>query len=213
MSAFTPTRLAAAIALVALPAVALTGCGSGGTETVTDSTTVTTTATTTTTTTTVETTTQANTTTQAAGPAMCAPGSIAVAQGQGQAGAGAEEAVFVLTNTGSATCTLGGYPGMAFLAANGTQLSGTVKRGGTTLFTDPGPRKLTISPNGSVSYSLGFSEAQNDGCENTGSVKVTPPNWTQSIKVTTTGQNAITVCEGQPLTVSALVQGDGGAPQ
>lgn len=209
MPAPTPARIAAALALVTVPAIALAGCSFGGTETVTSTTTVTSTATTTA----AAPTTAATTTTAAPVPARCANGNLTVVQGQGQAGAGAQEAVFVLTNSGSATCTLGGYPGMGFYAANGTELAGSVKRGGTTLFTDPGPSPLTLSPNGSVSYSLGFTDAQNDGCEDTGYVTVTPPNATQSIKVTTSGQNAITVCEGQPLTVSALVQGDGGAPQ
>jgi len=205
-----PARIACAVAVVAVPAVILTGCGSGGTETVTS----TVTATETTTATTTETTTASSTVTQASAPTQCANENLDVSFGQGQAGAGSSEVVVVLTNNGMGdSCTLGGYPGMAFYSANGTELAGNVKRGGTTLFTDPGPTKLTLAPNGSVSYSLGFTDAQNDGCENTGYVKVTPPNATQSIKVTTTGQNAITVCEGQPLTVSALVKGSGGAPQ
>jgi hypothetical protein len=205
-----PARIACAVAVVAVPAIILTGCGSGGTETVTS----TVTATETTTATTTETTTASSTVTQASAPTQCANENLDVSFGQGQAGAGSSEVVVVLTNNGMGdSCTLGGYPGMAFYSANGTELAGNVKRGGTTLFTDPGPTKLTLVPNGSVSYSLGFTDAQNDGCENTGYVKVTPPNATQSIKVTTTGQNAITVCEGQPLTVSALVKGSGGAPQ
>ena len=205
-----PARIACAVAAVAVPAVILTGCGSGGTETVTS----TVTATETTTATTTETTTASSTVTQASAPTQCANENLGVSFGQGQGGAGSSEVVVVLTNNGMGdSCTLGGYPGMAFYAANGTELAGNVKRGGTTLFTDPGPTKLTLAPNGSVSYSLGFTDAQNDGCENTASVKVTPPNATQSIKVTTTGQNVITVCEGQPLTVSALVKGSGGAPQ
>jgi hypothetical protein len=205
-----PTRIACAVAAVAVPTIILTGCGSGGTETVTS--TVTTTDTTTATTT--ETTAASSTVTQASAPTQCANENLDVTFGQGQAGAGSSEVVVVLTNNGMGdSCTLGGYPGMAFYSANGTELAGTVKRGGTTLFTDPGPTKLTLAPNGSASYSLGFTDAQNNGCENTGSVKVTPPNATQSIKVATTGQNVITVCEGQPLTVSALVKGSGGAPQ
>jgi len=207
-----PTRIACAVIAVAVPTIILTGCGSGGTETVTSTTTVTTTETTTATKT--ETTAASSTVTQASVPTQCANENLDVSFGQGQAGAGSSEVVVVLTNNGMGdSCTLGGYPGMAFYAANGTELAGTVKRGGTTLFTDPGPTKITLAPNGSASYSLGYTDAQNDGCENTGYVKVTPPNATQSIKVTTTGQNVITVCEGQPLTVSALVKGSGGAPQ
>ena len=205
-----PARIACAVAAVAVPAIILTGCGSGGTETVTS----TVTATETTTATTTETTTAASTVTQASAPTQCANENLDVSFGQGQGGAGSSEVVVVLTNNGMGdSCTLGGYPGMAFYSANGTELAGTVRRGGTTLFTDPGPTKITLAPNGSASYSLGFTDAQNNGCENTGSVKVTPPNATQSIKVATTGQNVITVCEGQPLTVSALVKGSGGAPQ
>lgn len=206
-----PSRIAAALALAAVPVIVLTGCSSGSTTTVTD------TATTTVTTPAADTTTAAVTTTTASTvttPTRCANGDLDVTPGQGQAGAGSAEVVFILTNNGMGpACTLGGYPGMAFYAASGTELAGTVKRGGTTLFTDPGPSTLTLAPNGSVSYSLGFTNAQNNGCESTGSVMVTPPGATQSIKVTTTGQNTITVCNGQPITVSALVQGSGGAPQ
>ena len=206
-----PTHIAAALILAAIPVIVLTGCASSNTTTVTD------TATTTVTTPAADTTTTAATTptaSTASAPTRCANGDLDVTLGQGQAGAGSAEVVVVLTNNGMGPpCTLGGYPGMAFYAANGTELAGTVKRGGTTLFTDPGPSALTLAPNGSVSYSVGFSSAQSDGCKNTGDVMVTPPGATQSIKVTTTGRNTITVCEGQPITVSALVQGSGGAPQ
>ena len=57
-----PTRIACAVAAVAVPAIILTGCGSGGTETVTS----TVTATETTTATTTETTTAASVTTSIA---------------------------------------------------------------------------------------------------------------------------------------------------
>ncbi len=207
-----PTRIAAALALAAVPVIVLTGCSSGSTTTVTDTATVTAPAADTTTA--AVTTPTASTVTTASAPTRCANGDLDVFLGQGQAGAGSAEVVVVLTNNGMGPpCTLGGYPGMALYAANGTELAGTVKRGGTTLFTDPGPSTLTLAPNGSVSYSVGFTSAQSDGCENTGYMMVTPPSATQSIKVTTTGQNTITVCEGQPITVSALVEGSGGAPQ
>ena len=209
-----PARIAAALALAAVPVIVLTGCSSDSTTTVTETATTTVTTPAADTTTAAVTTTTASTVTEPSAPTRCANGDLDVTLGQGQAGAGSAEVVVVLTNNGMGPpCTLGGYPGMAFYAANGTELAGTVKRGGTTLFTDPGPSTLTLAPNGSVSYSVGFTSAQSDGCENTGDVMVTPPGATQSIKVTTTGQNTITVCEGQPITVSALVQGSGGAPQ
>ena len=143
---------------------------------------------------------------QAATP-RCVTERLAVTLGPSDAGAGNESQVYVLTNVSGRTCLLGGYPGMAFLSSTGKVLRGTVARGSTTLFRDPGPRTLTLRPGARVSYSLGFISPQTSACRTTAEVEVTPPNATRTLLV----RSRVSVCPGQPMTVSALVPGTRGA--
>ncbi|MCU0307940.1 MAG: DUF4232 domain-containing protein [Thermoleophilia bacterium] len=143
---------------------------------------------------------------QAATP-RCEVGRLAVTLGPAQAGAGNQEQVYVLTNVSGRTCQLRGYPGMGFLAADGRLLRGTVTRGSTTLFRDPGPRTLLVRPGGRVSYSLGYVTPQTRACPVTAEVEVTPPNAVSTIFV----RSRIPVCAGQPMVVSAVVPGTRGA--
>lgn len=145
-------------------------------------------------------------------PARCTNAALAASQGVGQAGAGSVSAVFVLTNKGSRTCVLGGYPGMAFIGQGGTVLRSTVKRGGTTLFTNPGPKVITLKKGAAASYSLGFTEPQSAKCARTTRVRITPPGSTTQLSLATAGAKAAYVCPGQPMVVSAMVAGRAGAP-
>ncbi len=152
------------------------------------------------------------TTSATAAPARCTNAVLKASQGLGQAGAGSASTVFVLTNTGARTCVLGGYPGMAFIGRGGTVLRSTVKRGGTTLFTNPGPKLITLKKGAAASYSLGFTEPQSATCARTTRVRITPPGATTQLSLATTGAKAAYVCPGQPMVVSALVAGREGAP-
>ncbi len=148
----------------------------------------------------------------AAAPPRCATTGLQVSQGLNQGGAGTASTVFALRNASGRTCLLGGYPGMAFRTATGTLLRGTVRRGGSTAFRDPGAKVITLAPGGSASYSLAYTDPQTSTCRRTGQVQVTPPGATTSLTLRTPGQNAIWVCPGMPMTVSAVVAGRRGAP-
>ncbi len=148
----------------------------------------------------------------AAAPPRCATTGLQVSQGLNQAAAGTASTVFALRNVSGRTCLLDGYPGMAFRTATGTLLRGTVRRGGSTVFRDPGAKVITLAPGGSASYSLAYTVPQTSTCRRTGQVQVTPPGATTSLTLRTPGQNDIWVCPGMPITVSALVAGRRGAP-
>ncbi len=150
----------------------------------------------------------------AAAPPRCATTGLQVSQGLNQAAAGTVSTVFALRNASGRTCLLGGYPGMAFrVQGNDNEWKYvTVRRGGSTAFRDPGAKVITLAPGGSASYSLAYTVPQTSTCKRTGQVQVTPPGATTSLTLRTPGQNAIWVCPGMPITVSAVVAGRRGAP-
>lgn len=145
-----------------------------------------------------------------AAPPRCANSTLSAANGQGEGAAGTETSVFILRNTGRATCILGGYPGMAFISARGTVLANRVTRGSSVAFRDPGPRTITLRPGGTASYSLAWNGPQDAPCPTTARVLVTPPGSRQSLSLRTPGSTSISVCTGRPLIVSALVAGSRG---
>lgn len=150
--------------------------------------------------------------TATAAPSRCTNAALQASQGLSQAGAGSTSTVFVLTNKGSRTCVLGGYPGMAFIGQGGTVVRSTVKRGGTTLFSNPGPKVITLKKGAAASYSLGSIDPQSGNCARTTRVRITPPGSTTQLSLATVGAKAVYVCPGQPMVVSAMVAGRAGAP-
>jgi hypothetical protein len=97
---------------------------------------------------------------------------------------------------------------MAVLGAAGAVLRDVVERGSGYLVTDPGPSRVILVPGRAASYSLGFSGDVVEGCADGARVRITPPDERAFLTVS----SVVTVCPGQPLKVSALVRGTGGAP-
>jgi Protein of unknown function (DUF4232) len=139
--------------------------------------------------------------------AKCTAADVTVSAKGGDAGAGHRSSVFVLTNTTQAPCSVDGYPGMAFLDASGAVVRGTVERGDSYLFSDPGPSLVVLQPGDAASYSLGWSEANGATCATSTKVQVTPPDDTNHATLL----SQVVVCPGRPVTVSAVVAGDAGA--
>jgi uncharacterized protein YecT (DUF1311 family) len=138
----------------------------------------------------------------------CHTADLRARRGAGDAALGNRRTNFILTNASRRTCSLRGYPGMAVLDAAGAVLRDRVERGSGYLVTDPGPRRVVLPPGRSASYSLGFSGDVVEGCADGAKVRITPPDERTSLTVS----SIVTVCPGQPLRVSALVRGTGGAP-
>jgi hypothetical protein len=139
--------------------------------------------------------------------AKCTAADLSVSAKDGDAGAGHRSTVFVLANATQTPCSVDGYPGMAFLDASGAVVRGTVERGDSYLFTDPGPSLVVLQPGDAASYSLGWSEANGATCATSTKVQVTPPDDTNHATLL----SQVVVCPGRPLTVSAVVAGTAGA--
>jgi len=119
------------VALIPLVGVVALGCGSSVTTTKPTATSPPTTAVSTTTTAAPTPTTAAPPTTAASGR-PCTSGQLSVATGSGQGAMGTEILPLVFTNTGSAMCTLQGYPGVSAVIANGVQLGPAATRANGT---------------------------------------------------------------------------------
>jgi hypothetical protein len=75
---------------------------------------------------------------------QCASSNLKLSLGIGQGTAGTSYQVLVLTNTGSAACTLFGYPGVSFVNSSGAIIGLPASR-------DHGPvRTIKLSPGGAA---------------------------------------------------------------
>ncbi|MGZ8176672.1 DUF4232 domain-containing protein [Williamsia sp. SKLECPSW1] len=121
----------------------------------------------------------------------------ALAPAQGGASAGSQHYVLTLTNTGSRTCTTGGYPGVSFVGdGNGTQLGAPARRDGS----DGGT--VTLPPSGSARAALTVAQAGNfPACspQTADGLRIYPPDDRDSLFVRTSG---ITACRSSAVLLS-----------
>jgi len=92
--------------------------------------------------------------------------------------AGTIETTIVLHNVSSATCVLGGYPGLLMLGTGGTPLPTTVVRKGKYSFTSQSPVTVTLVPGQTASFNIGYSDVPVGGetsCPSSVELEVTPP--------------------------------------
>ena len=203
------TSLAGAVVLVA---VALSGCGgSGGGQTTQGSqpaaatgtgthTTTAATSSATTTGTVPATTTSASGTATQTGTQTGNSGGAAVGSGTanqckaadlslsylgGQGATGHGELGFALKNTGSSACATGGYPGIQFLAADGSALSTTPQHTTDDFFGHLPLAPLTLQPGQTASFRLGVSHGggSSAACSTADALQVIAPNDTATMKV------------------------------
>jgi hypothetical protein len=158
------------------------------------------------------TTTTSTTPSQSAGAPPCRNGQISVAVGTGGAGLGHEDQVILFTNTGSSTCSLYGYPGVAGLDAEGNQVVqaqrtlngylGGVQSGATSLPTvSLGPGQVASATVEGTDVPVGSATS----CVSYPALLVTPPNLTDSVRVTAT----LPGCS--PIEVHPVVAGSSGS--
>jgi hypothetical protein len=133
----------------------------------------------------------------------CPAGSLAGSVAGTSGAAGTIEITLVLHNTSTASCVLGGYPGLQLLDAAGAQLPTHVVRGGSYPFTNFAPGVVTLAP-GAITYvNLGYSDVTTGAettCPKAASMWVTPPNAYDHLTVTVT----LTPCAGGTVVVSPV---------
>ncbi len=209
------TRLGAGVALAAVlvGGAALSACSSNASSSSTTTAAPTTTrASTTTTRASTTTAPGASTTTTAAGPARCATTALTGSVVGSSGAAGTIETTVALKYTGSATCTLGGYPGLQMQSASGATLPTVVVRKGTYPFTAMAPTTVTLGPGQSAYFNIGYSDVptgSETSCPTSASVQVTPPNATDHLVMTA----AFAPCNGGTLVVSPVFLSTGANSQ
>lgn|SRR6266487_2384279 len=142
-------------------------------------------------------------------PAECTVAHLSINLGGGDAGSGHRSAALMFRNTGSVTCRLHGYPGVAALNAHGTQIQqarrtpsgylGGLKQGASAPIVD-------IAPGQSASALLEALAFGPDGgsCTPYAGLLVTPPDDTRSVRLAWSGDG----CSN--LEIHPVVPGDTG---
>lgn len=184
------------LALVTLLSLAIAACGSNSSNTATSSSS----SSSSTTAANKSTTTSAPTTSTTKSGNHCSTEQLKGSLGETQSGAGQRYTVLILSNTGTKTCELRGFPGVSILDASGKQLGAPASREGTE-----GPT-VSLAPGASASATL-HTSAQGIGaaCEPISTqLRVYPPDNTAAL----TFAAAYSACGG--FRVSTLVGGTAG---
>jgi hypothetical protein len=143
-----------------------------------------------------------------AGKPPCVTSNLRISLGGGGGAAGTDFTVLDFTNSGSAACTLYGFPGVSLTDSSGAQIGAAATRNPSRPST-----LVTLAPGAKANAELGVANAGNypaQDCKPTSSahLKVFPPNQTQPVVVpfTTTG---CAVPSARQLSVTAVAAGQG----
>jgi Protein of unknown function (DUF4232) len=121
---------------------------------------------------------------QAAGPAPCATANLQVKLGVSQGAAGSIYQTIDFTDTGGASCTLYGYPGVSLAGGNPpAQIGAAAARS-----TQSSPKQVTLAPGAVANAVLQVTEAGNYPAATCDPVQAStlviyPPNQTVSVSV------------------------------
>ena len=145
-----------------------------------------------------------------AGPPRCSSSHLTATKGQGQGAAGHLFLNVIFTNTGSTSCHLFGYPGMALLDQNKDPLTTHVTFGGGML---PPTQKqnVVLAAGGKASFTLVYSDVPTGNanpstdCPEASFEQVTPPDETAPVLLTA----VMAPCDGK-VNVSPVVSGTNG---
>ncbi len=143
-----------------------------------------------------------------AGAAACSSSNLRISLGGGGAAAGTDFTVIDFTNSGSASCTLYGFPGVSLTNSSGAQIGAAATRNPSKA-----PTLVTLAPGAKASAELGVANAQNypaADCKPTASaqLKVFPPNQTRAIEAPFTATGCA-VSSAHQLSVTAVTPGAG----
>ncbi len=133
---------------------------------------------------------------------MCATSQLTARLGGSDAGAGNLYRYLVLTNHGSATCHLTGFPGVSLLDSGGRQIGPAATRVSETY------APVVLKPGASASDTIHTANHMGTCLPTSAQVKVYPPGNTASLTIP--GQ--ITACHGE-LQITPLAAGTGGNPE
>jgi len=121
---------------------------------------------------------------KAGGSSRCHTADLRASIGRNDPGAGQENFPIVLTNRSSRTCTVYGFPGVAFVNSAGEQVTVDPERS-----TGQQKQRVTLAPGQSAWSAMSFSNPGITGVTTVtpAAVLITPPDETTSLKVPWTG--------------------------
>jgi hypothetical protein len=137
---------------------------------------------------------------RAPGTPMCTAKQLSAALGGGDAGAGHVYKYLVLTNTGSTTCHLTGYPGVSLLDSAGKQIGKPADRQPSRY------SPVVLKPGASASDTIHTINHMGTCQAPSASIRVYPPGNTESLVI----PGEITVCDAT-FTITPLAPGKGGS--
>jgi hypothetical protein len=142
-----------------------------------------------------------------ASSARCRTADLRASIGPNGPGAGQENFAVVLTNRSDRTCTVYGFPGIAFVDGAGEAVTPDPER--TTGQEEP---KVTLKPGASAWSALTFTNPEVTGVTTVtpAAVLVTPPDETAPIKVAWSGGKVSNTGKASVPQVSPFRPGDGG---
>jgi Protein of unknown function (DUF4232) len=156
------------------------GCSNSGSPSATSTTTkAPTTSSTVAKSTTTTTSTAASTTSTSGGPGTCSQ--VTAASTGSQGAAGTIVGTMTITNAGSASCTMMGYPSMALLYPGGTTLPVTMADGLTVSVSGPAtaaPTLVTLAPGAAATFTYQYSDVptgSETSCPSSTNVSAIPP--------------------------------------
>jgi hypothetical protein len=116
---------------------------------------------------------------------QCTAAGLSLSYLGGQGATGHGELGFALKNTGSSACATGGYPGIQFLAADGSALPTTPQHTTDDFFGHLPLAPLTLQPGQTASFRLGVSHGggSSAACSTADALQVIAPNDTATMKV------------------------------
>jgi hypothetical protein len=115
----------------------------------------------------------------------CRAAGLALSYLGGQGATGHGELGFALKNTGSSACITAGYPGIQFLAQDGSPLPTTPQHTTDDFFGHLPLGNVTLQPGQTASFRLGVSHGggSSASCSTAAGLQVIAPNDTATLKV------------------------------
>jgi uncharacterized protein DUF4232 len=138
-------------------------------------------------------------------PAKCPPSGGAITVGPVDPALGHRAVTVKLTNCGSKTLVVEGYPEVAVLNARREKFKLTVAHGSSYMATDPGPTRIRLARGKSVLASVAWSNTVTYGDNQSGAYfaiswrkGVPPVIWPEYVDIGTTGKITLTAWNPKP---------------
>jgi hypothetical protein len=149
---------------------------------------------------------------QSAAIAACTAAGLSATVGQADEASGSDYAQITLTNSGSVSCTVTGFPGLALIGTSGSPLPLSVDQDLGLYSTPPPQGSFPLTAGATAVFILEWTQGPYDSagqeCPEAIQIQITPPGQAAHTNVPATTADGVTIepC-GSSVTVGPLVQG------